>query len=66
MIDKDVDLRFFVTEKNNFSYIKNYQNAAATDSEATVGGEMKIYSDGKIKDIDSGVTYIYAITSDKQ
>lgn len=65
-IDKDVDLRFFVTEKNNFSYIKNYQNAAATDSEATVGGEMKIYSDGKIKNIDSGVTYIYAITSDKQ
>lgn len=65
-IDTNVDLRYFVVENSSFAYIKNYQNAAATDSEIKTGGDMKIYADGKIKDIDSNVTYIYQINcSDK-
>lgn len=64
-VDENADLKHFVCKGNNFSYITNYKTAAATDSEAEIGGEMKLYSNGKVKDIDSGVTNIYAITPDK-
>lgn len=60
-VDKNVSYKYFLIKDSYFAYITNYQTAAASDSQAPKGGELKIYSDGKAKTVDSGVTDIYAV-----
>ena len=60
-VDKNVSYKYFLIEDSYFAYITNYQSAAASDSQAPKGGEMKVYSDGKAKTVDSGVTDIYDV-----
>lgn len=60
-LDKNVSYKHFVIDEDAFAYIKDYKTAAASDNEASVGGTMYIYSQGKIKEIDTEVTDILDI-----
>lgn len=60
-IDTNVNYRHFSVNGSSFAYIKNYQNAAASDTQAQTGGEMTVYADGKTKTIDTDVSSIYSI-----
>lgn len=62
-IDTDVSIKYFMSDGDSFAYIRNYQSAAATDTQAKKGGELKLYSDKKINTLDSGVSTIYAINT---
>ncbi|MBQ8227616.1 MAG: hypothetical protein IJZ88_01240 [Clostridia bacterium] len=60
-IDSDVSFKYFSVDEESFAYIKNYQTAAASDSESASGGELIVYHQGKAKSIDTDVTMIYCI-----
>ncbi len=63
LISENVHLNSFnYSLKNNaFSFIKNYKSAAATDTNATVGGELIIYCNSKSEKVDENVVSIQSI-----
>lgn len=60
-VDKNASYKYFLIKDSYFAYITNYQTAAASDSQAQKGGELKVYTGGKSKTIDSGVTDVFAV-----
>ena len=60
-VDSGIDPKYFAVDSGSFAYIKDYQSAAATDEYAQKGGELKLYSDSKLKTVDTGVTQIFLI-----
>lgn len=60
-VDSGIDPKYFAIDSGSFAYIKDYQSAAATDEYAQKGGELKLYSDSKLKTVDTGVTQIFLI-----
>ncbi len=60
-VDKNVSFKHFWANGESFAYIKNYQNAATTDTDAQIGGEMMVYNKKKSKSVDTGVSAIYNI-----
>lgn len=60
-VDKNASYKYFLIKDSYFAYITNYQTAAASDSQAPKGGELKVYTDGKSQTVDSGVTDVYAV-----
>lgn len=60
-VDKNASYKYFLIKDSYFAYITNYQNAAASDSQAPKGGELKVYTDGKSQTVDSGVTDVFAV-----
>ncbi len=61
VIDKGVSATHFAVDKDSFAYIKDFKTAAATDTSSPTGGELKLYSQGKEKSLDTEVSEIYAI-----
>lgn len=60
-IDTNASFKHFLSNGSDFAYIKDYKTAAASDTEATVGGELTVYSQGKTHSIDNDVSSIYSI-----
>lgn len=60
-IDNNVSFKYFALDKDDFAYIKDYQTAAASDTQTQSGGKLMVYSDGKTDEVDSGVSQIFDI-----